>query len=163
MWCCSPDRKDVFAHVVALCHPQLLIPMQVPGGSQWWQGEAGSLEMSVGWHHTRSGSWTASELYCLRCHWWSWQAPPQTNGVGVPFCGCLALRALFTLGQVIPLANLTPAISRTVGIAKTELSVVSMRIQGEVQQKLQFLVCHWLLQVPLHSYITVGLQTEVST
>lgn len=66
-------------------------------------------------------------------------APPQTNWVGVPECGCLALQALSTLGQVIPLANLTPAISRTVGIAKAELSVVSMRIQADVRQKLQLL------------------------
>lgn len=95
--------------------------------------------MSAGWHHTRSGSWMASELYCLWFHWGSWQAPAQTNGVGVPFWGCLALQTLATLGQAILLANLTPASSRTAGIAKTELSVVSMRIQAEVQQKLQLL------------------------
>lgn len=77
-------------------------------------------------------------------------APPQTNWVGVPECGCLALQALSTLGQVIPLANLTPAISRTVGIAKAELSVVSMRIQAEVQPKIAapwsssgFCKCHY--------------------
>lgn len=29
----------------------------------------------------------ASELCCLQFKWWSWQTPPQTNRVGVPFCG----------------------------------------------------------------------------
>lgn len=61
---------------------------------------------------------------------------------------------------MIPLADLTPAISRTAGIAKAELSVVSMRIQAEVQQKLQLLGLLWLL---LFYYITAGLQDDVST
>lgn len=43
------------------------------------------------------GSLMASELYCLHFKWWSWQPPPHTNWVGVPFCGCLAWQALATL------------------------------------------------------------------
>lgn len=88
-----------------------------------------------GWQHTRSAS-TPGKRVVLPVVSVVQLAPPQTNWVGVPVCGCLALQALSTLGQVIPLANLTPAISRTVGIAKAELSVVSMRIQAEVQPKI---------------------------
>lgn len=91
MWCCSPDRRDSFAHVVAMCHLYLLIPTQVPGGSQWWQAEAGTTP--------GSGAWMTNELYCLRFQWQSWQAPLQTNWVGVPFCGCLGLQPYLHLDK----------------------------------------------------------------
>lgn len=57
MWCCSPDRRDIFAHCVALCHLYLLIPTQVPGGSQWWQAEAGTTPGSGTWMEVTCTAW----------------------------------------------------------------------------------------------------------
>lgn len=95
MWCCSPGRKDTFYCVVALCHLQLPIPTQ--GAAR------GGREKVMLSKHLRAdstpgdGSLMARELYCLRFEWWTWQPPPHTNWVRVPFCGCLAWQALSTL------------------------------------------------------------------
>lgn len=70
------------------------MPTQVAGGSQRRRERLVLCKcLQAGTTPGMRARWQASQSSCLQFERWSWQTPPQTNGVGVSFCGYLALQA----------------------------------------------------------------------
>lgn len=161
VWLCGPVRKDFFwlccGSVPSLApHPRAggwRLP--VVAGRGWRRVNACELAP----HQGMPVWWQESELHCLQFEWWHWQTPPQTNRVGVPFCGYLALQDLSTLLDKwfhwLILLQQSAELSRPPSKCGFHVNLGRSTAKNR-----SYLVCLWLLQVPLHY---CWLSAEVST